>query len=1459
MVWTLVCLYALTAILLHIPAIQHWAGSEVANALGTKLGTVVKIDRVDLGFPGRVVIDGVTLLDQKNKPLLRATRLSVSAEIMPLLEGRISISSAQLFGVKAQLYKENAQAKPNFQFIVDSLASKDTTSQKTPLDLHIHSLIMRGGSVSYDQYDVAPTQGRFNAAHLSVSDISAHLILNCLTPDSLNLNCKRLSLAEQAGLHLKALSFHLVAGKRGATLTDFHLELPHTQLVIPQLAASYEWQQGSVFVPSINYNGEIAQTTITPLDITCFLPLFKNFTSALHLSTSFSGTSSSLRVKKLDIHSDDKSLNLLLGGSATKTAEGIRWAVQIGRLTASARTVEFVSENLKGQKVSVPEVVSRLGNVTFSGEAGGAGNALSTRGILQTDAGTARLLLGLHDRKFSAHVETAGIALGKLLNSPKLGTIAANISAKGTLHQGRTPDVKAHGTVNSIDWNGYTYRNINIDGLYAGGTLKGQLGMDDPNGEINVKGLLSSGKGKPRMNLAATIAHLNPSALGLTHKYPSTTFGGHFNANLQGSNLSDLSGTATLEDFTMHGPTTDYALQSLTLNAGYKGHEHYVKMESDFGNATLYGQYDYNTIATSITNLVASKLPTLPGLPHAKHTPGNTFDLDLTLQRTDWLKALFGVDLELGSPVRLSASMDDRAHQLDLTASLPNVTWNGTTYENTLLTVTTPGDTLHAQARLTRTGAGGARTLLGASLRAANNHLTSALTFDDLKPHGMNGKMNLDARFFKNGNGQSVADVHVLPSVVMVGDTAWQVHPSRICYQAGALHVEDFAIEHNKQYLRIEGNATRHAEDSITVNLKDVNVEYILNLVNFHSVDFSGLASGQASVKGIMGSPQAHARLSVRDFEFEQGRMGTLHANVDWELQEGQINIHALADDGPGRQTFIHGYVSPKRSDIDLGIEARGTRLEFMQTLCSSFLSNVDAQGTGHVRIFGPLKTINMEGQIVAKGQLDVTSLGTTYTLTGDTVDFQPDHIRFRNCPITDGDKGKGVVNGEVTHHNLSNFGYDLRIDADKLLAYDFKTYGDQTFFGTVWATGLCTIEGKSGEVNINVDVTPEKGSFLEYNAVSPDAVGGQQFIQWNDRTPHADSLNTAKPAGDLADDLASDMHINFLVNATPDVTLRVLMDPQSHDMIRLNGSGVIRASYYNKGAFQMFGNYLVDHGTYNLTIQQVLRKDFQFLPGGSITFGGNPYDALLNLKAQYAVQGVSLSDLNVGRSFTQNTIRVNCLMNIGGTPGQPRVDFGMQLPTLSADAEQMVRSLMNTEEEMNQQVLYLLAVGRFYNSGAANGTQQGAEQRSQTTLAMQSLLSGTISQQINNVIGTLVGKGNWNFGANISTGDEGWNNAEYEGTLSGRMLSGRMLFNGQFGYRDNANATTSFIGDFNLKYLLTPNGGVALNIYNQTNDRYFTRNSLNTQGIGLQLKKDFTSLSDLFGIKKKAKRKKNR
>ena len=281
-----------------------------------------------------------------------------------------------------------------------------------------------------------------------------------------------------------------------------------------------------------------------------------------------------------------------------------------------------------------------------------------------------------------------------------------------------------------------------------------------------------------------------------------------------------------------------------------------------------------------------------------------------------------------------------------------------------------------------------------------------------------------------------------------------------------------------------------------------------------------------------------------------------------------------------------------------------------------------------------------------------------------------------------------------------------------------------------------------------------------------------------------------------------------------------------------------------------MFGTYRVDRGTYGITIQNIIKKNFKFNEGGTIVFGGSPMEANLQLQAVHTVNGVSLSDLNLGNSFSNNTVRVNCLMNILGQPRAPRIEFDLDIPNVNSEEKQMIRSVITGEQEMNQQVLYLLGIGRFYTQDINNASSQNYDQ---TQLAMQSFLSGTLSSQINEVISHVVKNDNWNFGANISTGNEGWHNAEYEGIVSGRMLNNRLLINGQFGYRDNATrANPSFIGDFDIRYLLIPSGNLALKVYNQTNDRYFTRSSLNTQGIGIIIKRDFDGLSDLFFRKKK-------
>ena len=82
------------------------------------------------------------------------------------------------------------------------------------------------------------------------------------------------------------------------------------------------------------------------------------------------------------------------------------------------------------------------------------------------------------------------------------------------------------------------------------------------------------------------------------------------------------------------------------------------------------------------------------------------------------------------------------------------------------------------------------------------------------------------------------------------------------------------------------------------------------------------------------------------------------------------------------------------------------------------------------------------------------------------------------------------------------------------------------------------------------------------------------------------------------------------------------------------------------------------------------------------------------------------------------------------------------------------------------------------------------------------------------------------------------------EGLLEGRLLNERLLINGAFGYRDNALTNhTSFIGDFEVKWRMDKKGTLYVKAYNQTNDRYFTKATLNTQGLGLSWRHDFESI----------------
>lgn len=97
-----------------------------------------------------------------------------------------------------------------------------------------------------------------------------------------------------------------------------------------------------------------------------------------------------------------------------------------------------------------------------------------------------------------------------------------------------------------------------------------------------------------------------------------------------------------------------------------------------------------------------------------------------------------------------------------------------------------------------------------------------------------------------------------------------------------------------------------------------------------------------------------------------------------------------------------------------------------------------------------------------------------------------PNEIIFHRDSIYDREGHLGIVTGALHHKELKQMTFDINVEGNNLLTYDFHDYGDQIFYGTVYGTGNCYIKGRKGEISFNIEATLNKGSFIEYNAASP-------------------------------------------------------------------------------------------------------------------------------------------------------------------------------------------------------------------------------------------------------------------------------------------------------------------------------------------------------------------------------------
>lgn len=1421
--------------------------------LSALLGSHVGIEEIDISTLSRIQLRGVTVKEPSGEQIASINRLSVSFDILPLFSGKVRINTVQLFGFTVSLRRDTPGSELNIRYIIDKFAGNDDGGKKIP-DLRINYVLLRKGQLAYDVMSADSTPGIFNPSHIRLRDISANISLKTLNSDSLNANVRRLEFMEQSGLGLKKATLRVRANKNRLLLDDFVIDVGNSALNVDSVWL--EDRDGDLMrlsPASPSYGIEISDTRVKLDDLAYFDTHFGGMDRELRASARLTGSGDAVQIHHLDLQIDDDFDFHFISSFDTV---GVYARVERCHATSSVLNMLPIDKD----NVIMPEVID------VTGEVSGNYSDMSAKFDVASSIGDLAFnsVIGL-DRSGYVNVKSANVGtdcmhVDSLLPKSGLADIAFDLHLNFVIPVNNISllALDSELDIHRLVFGGYEYHDIYITAKAGNRTYQTAVMVDDANVNLDFTGEYAASGDVPTVMSKLSIDGLDLYALNIIkdERYRGGRLSLGMDAGFSGLSVDDFTGQIGMHDidFTVGGEAYHCSSFAVGVDNAESGKSMYVN--SDFFNAYVKGNYYFSRLPQSIRNIAAGYLPSIAGhsAGDAVHGGGNDFRFGFEVIDTELLNKVFGVPVNIyGGKITANGYLDDTSNQLRVDCFVPQIYYSGKHFESSLLRIeSSVMGLLDVYCRSNVSMKNGSVMSVSMHSSLANDCVNTDLFWGNNKAETYSGNLSLDTRLSRHDDGKVRVEVGVNDCGFILKDSCWTVRPSKIVIDSGKVAISRFRIEHLDQYIDIDGTISHDLQDSVFVDLRKIDMSYIFELANIRRVvDFSGDVTGMVYANGILSTLRLNADMDVMNFCFNGSRLGDMKLRGGWDNEKRGILIDADIDDYGKAFTKVNGAVYPiKPGSVDITIKTSHADIGFLRKYMASISSDISGRASGEIRIKGPFKGgITLTGNAVAEKFKFKIDLLNTYISTSDSVHFLHDKIFLDNILVTDGLGNRGRATVNLFHTHLKDMRYDVNATIDNMLVIDRQESIDFPFYGKIFASGRLNINGGAGTTNVNASMRTGQNSTFSYLVNSTSTATNNQFVTFVDKTNYRRNEQIYIPRGqnyitkEETKKISSDVRLNLDVEATPGIYIKLIMDRVAGDYIGGTGSGNIRIDYYNKGDVKMYGNYTIDKGIYKFSIQEVIRKDFIINSGSSIAFNGSPLNADLDIDAYYTVNSVSLQDLgsDVVSQTGQSNVKVNCTMNLSGMLTRPEIKLGLELPNEGEEVQRTVLNAISTDEQMNMQILYLLSIGKFYVS------EYNADNTNQSSNALSSVLSSTISGQLNNMFSNLIDNNNWNIGTNLSTGSDGWTDVEFEGMLSGQLLNNRLLINGNFGYRDNALSQNNFVGDFEVEYLLDRMGNFRLKAYNRTNDRYYTKTTLTTQGLGIVFKRDFDNFRDLF------------
>ena len=1422
-------LVLLLVVVFSLPSVQTKMASRLTGYLNQTYDTQIAIDKVGLNWQGNIDLRDLYIKDHHQDTLIFAGQLQASIlDFSNLIKTDLTLGSFKLSDTKLFIKTYKNETRDNMSIFsgkFNSEKKRDNIFKLTADDVFI-----KNSAIKITDQNLS-TPLLFDLTNLE----AAAQDFKILGPDVF-ATITSLGLTSKRGFEITGLSSQFSYTTEQMTLKNMKLQTSQSTLQ-GDVIMNYSANGYSDFVNTVVFTASFKPSSIATNDLNGFYNEFGpnqtigfkgDFKGVLN---DFSFTKAAITTANTRVAGDYYFKDVLKGPTA--------FNINFRRhdITTSYYDLRRFLPNILGEVL--PEELSKLGVFDYDGSSQINSKTFNTDATFKSDIGVATTSVSIDNYKdialasYKGNIIISSFDIGALTKESSLGEVSANVSIDGRGFTQKTVDTALGGVISSFSFQGYDYKNITLQGALKDPVFNGDLSIDDPNIQLDFKGLVDVSKSFNQYDFQADVHFAELNKLQLVKRDSISVFAGKVVVDMDGTTIDDSVGSFSFQQTFYQNQDDDFYFDDFKIASSFEDQKRIITIDSpDICNGTISG----NFLIKDISNLFRNGL----GSMYANYIPREVttnqyIDYDLSLYSK--IVEVFVPQIQVGenSRIRGSVSSDESKFQLDFKSPELLLFDNYLGKVNVQVDNDNPLYNTYVSVDSVYTGV---YDLKDFSL--INKTYNDTLYVQSVFKGGRKKQDVFDLALYYTINPQGKSVVGIKKSEISYKDNIWYLNKNnnkknKVVFddRFNAIAIDSLQLNYKQQQIAFAGVIRDSTYKNLKVRFKDVNIGDIIPPVD--SLQVSGNTNGTLSFLQQDGAYFPKSNVTIDDVIINTIGFGDLILDIDGNQDLTKYRITSSLTNKDVRSFNALGTIdfAPKISQLDLDVRLNDFNLQAISPFGANVITDIRGEASGALQVMGNYTKPNILGTINLKNSgLKVPYLNTDFDLANSTqMIVSSDTLRVLSTEITDTKfNTKGVFSGIATHDNYRDWNLNLTINApERLLVLDTPPDEDELYYGTSFISGNAVIQGPVDALDIKVFATTQAGTTFKIPLSDTEAIGDDSFIKF--LSPQDKRIRTI--GQQIVKKEIKGLSVDFDLDINDNAEVEVVVDKVNNSTLKGRGAGTLLIRLDTKGKFNMWGEFTVIEGLYDFRYGGIIQKKIAVIPGGNINWDGEPDRARLSISAKYATQA-NPSVLLDNPSFNRK-IPVDVLVDLTGEIIQPELNFNIDFPRTSSTVKSELEFKLQSNEEIEKQAIFLLTTGSFVNEGMGGAN-----------------FAGTLVDRVSDLVNGLFADedGTFNVGIDYSQGSRLPNQqtADRVGISLQSKINERILINGKVGIPLGGSNETAIAGDIEVQWLINEDGTLRMNFFNRQADiQFIGEDQIFEQGLGMSYNVDFNTLSELI------------